>query len=80
MKWLKDNICFLTVAGSQSYGMATETSDLDLKGVVLPPKEVRLHLFNRFDQAINNVTIEEKFNHLKNPKNPSQEIHSPVFD
>lgn len=32
---LKDNILFLTVAGSHAYGTNVETSDLDIRGVVL---------------------------------------------
>ncbi|MFW5962390.1 MAG: DNA polymerase beta superfamily protein [bacterium] len=33
-----DNLIFLTISGSQLYGMATEESDLDIKGVYLPSK------------------------------------------
>ena len=32
---LKDNILFLTIAGSHAYGTNVETSDLDIRGVVL---------------------------------------------
>lgn len=41
----------LTVAGSRAYGMATETSDVDMKGVAIPPKEYFFGFTNRFDQA-----------------------------
>lgn len=73
MKWLLPNICFLAIDGSKSYGMSTINSDLDVKAIVLPPKEIREHLFNKFDQAINNKDLELKYSHLKNPNNPKFE-------
>lgn len=71
--WLIDNLSFVTLSGSQAYEMATSTSDVDIKGVVLPPKEVREHLFEKFSQTINNPLIEERFSHLRNPLNPKLE-------
>ncbi len=73
MNWLLPNICFLTISGSQAYGMNTDKSDVDVKGIVLPPKSVREHLFQRFDQAINNEQVEKEYCHLKNPLNPKFE-------
>lgn len=71
MKWLMSNLCFVTKAGSNCYGTALPaTSDLDVKGFCLPPIEVREHLFNRFEQVINNSAIEEKWGHLRNVNNP----------
>lgn len=49
--WLNDRLIFLTVHGSRAYGTSTPTSDLDLKGVAIPPKEYSLGYLNRFDQA-----------------------------
>ena len=77
MNWLLPNICFLAIDGSQAYGMNTQYSDTDVKGLVLPPVEIREHLFNKFDQAINNQELETKYSHLKNPNNPKFE--STVF-
>jgi len=37
--WLPSNTHYLTVMGSQAYGVATEWSDLDMYGVAIPPKE-----------------------------------------
>mgnify|MGYP001579929995 CR=1 FL=1 len=73
MNWLLDSICFLTISGSQSYGFDTENSDFDCKGFCLPPKSIREHLFNHFDQAINNKEIENRWGYLRNPKNPKFE-------
>lgn len=36
---LKDNTIYLTKHGSQAYGTNTSESDLDIKGVMIPPKE-----------------------------------------
>jgi len=75
--WLQNNLVFMTVHGSQCYGLANELSDLDMKGIVIPPKEVENNLFQRFEQTENNVELHKKFEHLKNPKNPK--IESTVF-
>jgi hypothetical protein len=37
--WLPSNTHYLTVMGSQAYGVATDTSDMDVFGVAVPPKE-----------------------------------------
>ena len=71
--WLEKSLVFMTVHGSQCYGLANELSDLDMKGVCVPPKEVQNNLFHRFEQAENNEYLHNKFEHLKNPKNPKME-------
>lgn len=37
--WLKNRTILLTVTGSYAYGTNTETSDIDYKGVCIPPEE-----------------------------------------
>lgn len=49
--WLRDRTIFLTRHGSTAYGTATLTSDLDLKGIAIPPKEYWLGFLNSFEQA-----------------------------
>jgi predicted nucleotidyltransferase len=39
MKWLKERMILLTVAGSRAYGTNVEGSDVDYKGVCIPPEE-----------------------------------------
>ena len=73
LNWLQNNLIFMTVHGSQCYGLANEFSDLDLKGICVPPKEVENNLFHRFEQAENNGEILKRFEHLRNPKNPKLE-------
>jgi predicted nucleotidyltransferase len=70
LNWLNDNIVYVTLHGSQAYGLANELSDVDVKGICVPPSDVEYNLFQRFEQAENNKDIEEKFGHLKNPNNP----------
>ncbi len=74
---VNNNTIFLTNTGSQAYGMATSSSDLDLKGICLPPISVEQHLFRSFDQAENVPCLVTKFGHLANPANPK--IESTVF-
>lgn len=47
---LFDHTILLTRAGSRAYGTHTVTSDLDVKGVAIPPAEYLVGL-DRFDQA-----------------------------
>ena len=77
MKWLQENLIYMTVAGSQCYGLANELSDLDMKGICVPPRDVESNLFHKFEQAENNQELHQKFDHLKNPNNPK--IESTVY-
>jgi uncharacterized protein len=38
-EWLPDNTHYLTIMGSQSYGVSTESSDFDVYGFAIPLKE-----------------------------------------
>lgn len=50
LPWLKQNTIFLTVHGSHAYGTNIEGSDVDFKGIAIPPKEYFLTA-KRFEQA-----------------------------
>jgi predicted nucleotidyltransferase len=73
LNWLVPNTIYVTLHGSQAYGLNNELSDVDVKGIVVPPKEVENDLFHRFEQAENSPVLEENLAHLKNPKNPKFE-------
>lgn len=73
LEWLKDNLVYVTLHGSQAYGLNNELSDVDVKGICVPPRYVENDLFDRFEQAENNPVIEDKLGHLRNPKNPKFE-------
>lgn len=51
LPWLKDKIIFLTKHGSQAYGTSTPTSDLDIKGVAVPPSKYFNGFLHKFEQA-----------------------------
>ncbi len=51
LTWLKSNTIFLTVHGSNAYGLNTPTSDIDYKGIAIPPKEYFTSFMNNFEQA-----------------------------
>lgn len=76
--WLQDNTIYVTLGGSQAYGLANELSDVDVKGICVPPPTVEYHLYNKFGQAQNSKWLEAKLAHIKNPKNPKfeSEIYS----
>ena len=73
--WLPANAIFLTVHGSQAYGLNHSLSDLDVKGVCIPPPEVRDHLFQGFEQAENSpeINTSELVLPRVNPLNPKVE-------
>jgi uncharacterized protein len=77
MEWLLQNIIYITLHGSNAYGLNTDQSDLDMKGIFIPPKRIENHLFNKIDQVENNPKIDEKYSHLKNPNNPK--LESTIF-
>jgi predicted nucleotidyltransferase len=51
LPWLPSRTIFLTRHGSHAYGTNTPTSDLDLKGVAIPPREYFLGFAQHFEQA-----------------------------
>lgn len=51
LPWIPARTIFLTRAGSHAYGLATPESDLDLRGVAIPPSEYFLGFAQRFEQA-----------------------------
>lgn len=50
LSWMATGTIYAVRAGSHAYGMATETSDLDIRGIVIPPKSYCLGL-DVFEQA-----------------------------
>ncbi len=57
-KWLeeyKDRLCFITLGGSHAYGTNIESSDIDIRGVMLPTKEELIGL-KSFEQRIDEDT------------------------
>jgi uncharacterized protein len=51
LPWLEERCILLVKAGSYAYGTNTKDSDLDFRGIVIPPKEYVLGFVNNFEQA-----------------------------
>lgn len=49
-EFVNTDLIFMTLAGSNMYGMATPQSDIDLRGVCVPPKNVVMGFANNFRQ------------------------------
>jgi predicted nucleotidyltransferase len=50
--WLPNRLIFACVTGSWAYGTATPTSDVDIRGVAIPPKDYLLGFHKKFDQQV----------------------------
>jgi predicted nucleotidyltransferase len=55
---LYDRVFFRCVIGSQAYGLAGEASDVDRRGIYLPPAELQWSLYGIPDQLENHATQE----------------------
>lgn len=51
LPWLREGTVFLTKHGSHAYGLNTPTSDLDIKGVAVPPVRYFTGFSDVFEQA-----------------------------
>jgi len=51
LKWLPERTIYVTRHGSHAYGTSLPTSDLDLRGVAIAPKEYYLGFSQGFEQA-----------------------------
>lgn len=51
LSWLQDSIIILGLAGSHSYGLATPESDIDLRGLCIPPRQYFHGFNNTFEQV-----------------------------
>ncbi|HEY5235189.1 MAG TPA: nucleotidyltransferase domain-containing protein, partial [Rhabdochlamydiaceae bacterium] len=52
LSWLEDNSLFITLHGSHCYGLATETSDIDIRGIAISPRDYMLGFNKSFDQLV----------------------------
>lgn len=51
LAWLKERTIYVTLSGSHSYGTNIATSDVDYRGIAIPPKQYYLGINDRFEQA-----------------------------
>jgi len=76
LSWLKERTIFITVHGSHAYNTNIEGSDIDYRGIAIPPKEYFLGINDHFEQVQQNdpdLTIFDirKFFKLSLDNNPN---------
>lgn len=77
VSWVKENTIYLTKHGSQCYGTNRPDSDLDLRGVCIPPKKYYLGVLENFEQSISNEPVDitvfgiNKFTKMALDNNPN---------
>lgn len=80
-KWLLSNCAYMTVMGSQAYGVSSDDSDLDVYGFCVPPKDLVFpHLAGEipgFGQQIQRFDQWQE-HHIKDP-NKAVEYDFAVF-
>jgi hypothetical protein len=54
----KEHIIFRCIVGSQAFGLSTDDSDIDRRGIYLPPAELHWSLYGVPEQIENNPTQE----------------------
>ncbi len=52
LDWLQSNTLFLAKSGSHAYGTALPTSDIDYRGIAIPPIRYFFGFLDRFEEAI----------------------------
>ena len=51
LEWLKENTIYLTLHGSHAYGTSRPGSDIDLRGIAIPPKKYYFGILDNFEQV-----------------------------
>ena len=74
--FVKDDLIFMTVAGSNMYGTNTKDSDIDKRGVCIPPMEVEMGFSRnfstiKFENEDTEVHSLKKFMDLVSQNNPN---------
>lgn len=77
LPWLKNNLIFLTLHGSHAYGTNRPDSDIDLRGISIPPKSYSLGVLDNFEQSVMSEPVDctifgiQKFVKLAMEGNPN---------
>ena len=67
-KWLNDKIHYLTIMGSSAYGVAENSSDIDIYGFVIPPNDILFPSKDKYIYGYNYPKAWEQYqeHHIKN--------------
>ncbi len=77
LKWLPKHTVFMARAGSWAYGTNTASSDVDWRGIAVPPKEYIFGTLHKFEQAEIREPVDcvifdiRKYVHLASQANPN---------
>lgn len=77
LKWLKSNTIYQTLHGSHAYGTSRPDSDIDLRGICIPPEKYPLGMLDNFEQTIMSEPLDctifgiQKFCKLASEGNPN---------
>jgi uncharacterized protein len=77
-KWLKDRTVYLTLGGSQAYGLATPESDWDYRGLCVMPPDYYFGLYD-FEQADSKGTTSLVAD-LTTPKFPVDDAETTIWN
>ena len=80
---LRKHTILLTVAGSRAYGMHTDDSDVDLKGVCIPPRKCRDGFLHRFEQSDNKkdmMLFSDLLSSVEKQKGEEGEVEGTIYD
>lgn len=67
---LLDHSILVTLAGSHAYGLNTDQSDVDVRGVYIPDLSEREDLFKTVEQINGDASLYNQFGCMINPNNP----------
>jgi predicted nucleotidyltransferase len=80
MPWLKERTIFVSLHGSRAYGTNIATSDIDIKGIVIPPKEQFLGMLSPFKVANGNYPFDYSLFDIKEFLKMASEAHPNVLE
>jgi len=65
--WMENNVVYETIMGSVAYGVSDDTSDMDIYGIVIPPKRIVFPHTNGYIHGFDNPVNFESYqqHHIK---------------
>lgn len=77
---IQKHTIFLTLHGSHAYGLSTPESDIDVKGILIPPKRYFIGFTNRFEQYEGTIPLFDNIEQMvKRPVPKDEQIDSVIY-